>query len=132
MLSTAARLDPDTTLRQIAFPASRRSPLEISMQRPGTRGAEFADTLYFDPYDGRCLAIWKYGVNQSPGDWFIWLQIPLHFGTYWGLGVKILWAAVSLAIPALCITGALMYWNRVLWKTLLPVRRQISRDRFFL
>ena len=123
MLATATRLDPDTTLRQIAFPASRRSPLEISMQRAGTRGAEFADTFYFDPYDGRCLAIWKYGVNHSLGDWFIWLQIPLHFGTYWGLGVKILWSAFSLAIPVLCITGALMYWNRVLRKTLLSEPR---------
>lgn len=55
-------------------------------------------------------------MNHSLGDWFIWLQIPLHFGTYWGLGVKILWSAFSLAIPVLCITGALMYWNRVLRK----------------
>jgi uncharacterized iron-regulated membrane protein len=114
MLAQAASLDPGTTLRQIAFPSGRRAPLEISMQRPGTQGAEFADTLYFDPYDGRYLAIWKYGVNQSLGDWFIWLQIPLHFGTFWGLGVKILWAAFSLAIPLLCVTGALMYWNRFL------------------
>ena len=93
------------------------------MQRPGTRGVEFADTLYFDPYDGRCLGIWKYGVNQSLGDWFIWLQVPLHFGTFWGLGVKILWAVLSLSIPLLCVTGALMYWNRVLRK-LRPMRRK--------
>jgi uncharacterized iron-regulated membrane protein len=118
MLTEAASLDPGTTLRQIAFPSGRRAPLEISMQRSGTRGAEFADTLYFDPYDGRYLAIWKYGINQSLGDWFIWLQIPLHFGTFWGLGVKILWAAFSLSIPLLCVTGALMYWNRFLRRRL--------------
>lgn len=114
ILSQAASFDPGTTLRQIAFPSGRRAPLEISMQRAGTRGAEFADTLYFDPYNGRCLAIWKNGVNRSLGDWFIWLQIPLHFGTFWGPGVKILWAAFSLSIPVLCVTGASMYWNRFL------------------
>ncbi len=114
MLAQAANLDPGTTLRSIAFPSGRRAPLEISMQRPNTRGAEFADTLYFDPWDGRCLAVWKYGVNQSLGDWFIWLQIPLHFGTFWGLGVKIVWAVLSLSIALLCVTGALMYWNRYL------------------
>jgi len=114
VLNEAVRLDPGTSLRQILFPAGRRSPLEVSMQRPGTRGAEFADTLYFDPYDGRCLAIWKYGVNQSFGDWLLWLQIPLHFGTFWGLGFRILWAAFGLAIPVLCVTGVLMYWNRYL------------------
>jgi uncharacterized iron-regulated membrane protein len=123
MLAQAAILDPEATLRQIAFPSNRRAPLEISMQRPGTRGAEFADTLYFDPHDGSYLAIWKYGVNQSLGDWIIWLQIPLHFGTFWGLGVKILWATCSLAIPLLCVTGVLMYWNRVLRK-LRPMQKR--------
>jgi len=49
MLAQAASIDPGTTLRQIAFPSGRRAPLEISMQRAGTRGPEFADTLYFDP-----------------------------------------------------------------------------------
>jgi uncharacterized iron-regulated membrane protein len=78
MLSEAARLDPGTSLREIAFPSGRYAPLEVSMQRPHTRGAEFADTLYFDPRDGSCLRIWKYGVNESLGDWFVWLQIPLH------------------------------------------------------
>jgi uncharacterized iron-regulated membrane protein len=126
MLAQAASLDPGTTLREIAFPSGRRAPLEISMQRAGTRGAEFAHTLYFDPYDGKCLAIWRYGVNQSLGDWLVWLQIPLHFGTFWGLGLKIVWAALSLSIPLLCVTGALMYWNRVLRKRL-PKRWERTR-----
>jgi uncharacterized iron-regulated membrane protein len=128
MLAQAASLDPGTALRQIAFPSGRRAPLEISMQRPGTRGAEFADTLYFDPYDGRFLTIWKYGVNQSLGDWFIWLQIPLHFGTSWGLGVKIVWAAFSLSIPLLSVTGVLMYWNRVLRRRI-PKRRTRAPEK---
>jgi uncharacterized iron-regulated membrane protein len=114
ILAQAASLDPGATLREIAFPSGRRAPLEISLQRAGTRGAEFADTLYFDPYDGRYLYTWKYGVNQSLGDWFVWSQIPLHFGTFWGLGVKIVWAVCGLTIPLLCVSGVLMYWNRFL------------------
>lgn len=114
MLATTASLDPGATLRTIAFPSGRSAPIEISMQRPGTRGAEFADTLYFDPWDGQCLGIWKYGVNQSIGDWLVWSQIPLHFGTFWGVGVKIVWALLGLSIPLLSVTGLLMYWNRVL------------------
>jgi uncharacterized iron-regulated membrane protein len=45
----------------------------------------------------------------------------LHFGTSWGAGVKIVWAAAGLALPLLLITGTLMYWNRSLrkkWKAL--------------
>ena len=122
ILAQAARLDAGAGLRSIAFPSGRRAPLEISMQRQGTVGAEFADTLYFDPYDGTYLSMWRLGVNQTVGDWMIWLQIPLHFGTYWGLGVKILWAVLGLAIPVLGVTGVLMYWNRFL-------RRKIHRPR---
>ena len=70
--------------------------------------------MYFNPYNGDYISTWRYGVNQSLGDWIIWSQVPLHFGTYWGLGVKIVWAVAGLAIPLLAVTGLLMYWNRAL------------------
>ena len=114
-------LDPGTTLMGIGFPGDRRAPLQIYMRRGRGVGFEYADTLYFNPYDGTYLTTWKYGVNQSLGDWFIWSQIPLHYGTFWGLGVKILWFLMGLSIPLLTVTGALMYWNRYLrrkWKHL--------------
>ena len=52
-------------------------------------------------------------MNESVGDWLIWLQIPLHFGTSWGLAVKMIWAAAGLVLPLLAISGLVMYWNRV-------------------
>ena len=116
MIARAYAADPGTRLKGIAFPFNIRAPLLIFMSRGIDVGYEYADTLYFDPYDGRLLRTWRYGVNESLGDWFIWLQIPLHFGTYWGLWVKILWAGFGLAIPLLTVTGALMYWNRALSK----------------
>jgi uncharacterized iron-regulated membrane protein len=121
LISQALLLDPRTTLMGIAFPSNRRAPLRIMMRRRPGPGYEYADDLFFDPYDGKYLAIWRYGINQTLGDWFIWLQIPLHFGTYWGMGVKVIWALAGLAIALLTVTGALMYWNRALrrkWKRL--------------
>jgi uncharacterized iron-regulated membrane protein len=50
------------------------------------------------------------------GDWFVWLLAPVHFGTYWGLCVKILWAFLRLMLPTLAVTGVLMYWNRYFWR----------------
>jgi uncharacterized iron-regulated membrane protein len=116
MLQRAYALDPGTTWKGIVFPASRRSPFSVLMSRSPAIGRDYEDTLYFNPYNGQYISTWQYGVNRSLGDWFIWLQIPLHFGTHWGLLVKLLWAATGLALPLLAVTGLLMYWNRSLSK----------------
>ncbi len=121
IVEQAHAIDPGKTFRGVIFPFSRRAPLEILMRRGKGLGREYEDTLYFDPYSGEHLATWQYGVNQSLGDWFIWSQVPLHFGVYWGLGIKVVWAVLGLAIPTLAVTGLLMYWNRTLrkrWKRL--------------
>jgi uncharacterized iron-regulated membrane protein len=125
LVRRAYAIDPGTTLGGIAFPYSRRAPLGVLMRRRNSPGYEYVDTVYFNPYTGEYISTWAYGVNQSLGDWIIWLEVPLHFGTYWGLGVKIVWAAAGLAIPVLAVTGLLMYWNRALrrrWKKLRKVR----------
>jgi uncharacterized iron-regulated membrane protein len=121
ILRKAYAVDPGTKWKGVIFPGARRSPLEMLMSRAPGIGRDYEDTLYFNPYNGEYITTWQYGVNKSFGDWFIWLQIPLHFGTHWGLGIKCLWAALGLALPLLAVTGLLMYWNRVLgrrWKQL--------------
>ncbi|MFN7915687.1 MAG: PepSY-associated TM helix domain-containing protein [Vicinamibacterales bacterium] len=114
LIGQASAIDPGTRWSGIFFPFSRRAPIQIIMQRPGGDGREYQDTIYFNPSTGEHLATWRYGVNESVGDWLIWLQIPLHFGTSWGLAVKGLWALAGLALPLLASTGLVMYWNRVL------------------
>jgi uncharacterized iron-regulated membrane protein len=121
LVERASTLDPGTTLGGIAFPYSRRAPLAVLMRRRNSPGREYVDTVYFNPYNGEYISTWRYGVNQSIGDSVIWWQVPLHFGTYWGLGFKVIWATAGMAIPLLTVTGLLMYWNRVLrrkWKRL--------------
>jgi uncharacterized iron-regulated membrane protein len=121
IVARARTIDPGTTLGGISFPYSRRAPLAILMRRHNAPGYEYVDTVYFNPYSGQYISTWRYGVNQSLGDWIVWSQVPLHFGTYWGPAVKLVWAAAGLAIPLLAVTGLLMYWNRWLrrkWKTL--------------
>lgn len=41
---------------------------------------------------------------------------PIHFGVYWGMTVKIIWAVLGFALSLLAVTGILMYWNRSLGK----------------
>jgi uncharacterized iron-regulated membrane protein len=124
LIARASTIDPGTRWSGIFFPFGRQAPLQIIMTRPQGDGRQYEDTLYFDPYTGAHLATWQYGVNQSWGDWFLWLQVPLHFGTSWGLVVKLLWFVAGLVLPLLATTGLVMYWNRVLrhkWKRLRAV-----------
>jgi uncharacterized iron-regulated membrane protein len=121
MLVRARSVDPRAELGGIAFPYSPRAPLGIHMRRRQAPGFEYVDTVYFNAYTGDYISTWRYGVNQSAGDWLIWSQVPLHFGRYWGPGVKIIWAAAGFSLPLLTVTGLLMYWNRYLrrkWKRL--------------
>lgn len=46
-------------------------------------------------------------------DLFIDWMVRLHFGRTFGLGIKVLWVVLGLAPCGLMITGALMWWNRV-------------------
>jgi uncharacterized iron-regulated membrane protein len=48
---------------------------------------------------------------------------PLHTGHFGGLAVKILWAVAGLSLPALFVTGFLMWKHRVID----PLRRRHAR-----
>ncbi len=116
IISKAKAMDPAAKWKGIIFPGTRRSPFQVLMSRRPGIGRDYEDTLYFNPYNGEYLSTWNYGVNKTLGDWLIWVQIPLHFGTHWGVFVKCIWALIGLALPTLAVSGLLMYWNRYLGK----------------
>lgn len=97
---------PDAPGRAVTVYVDRRDPGDFSHR----------DILTFDGHTGKLLTVWHYGENKSLGDWVLWLMHPLHFGTLWGMGVKILWAFLGLGVAVLSVTGLLMYWNRKLSK----------------
>lgn len=121
MISQAKALSPGTTLAAVSFPFDKKSPFLVYMARKKPKNLLEADYIYFDPATGKHLSTWHRGEANTVGEWVIWSMIPFHFGTFWGLGVKIIWALLGLSLPFLVITGTLMYWNRALskkWKKL--------------
>lgn len=117
----------DTLLARVKI-YSRGRVAEVGLpQKPGgeltvftDRGApdDFMrrDIVTINSQNGDLLSLWHYGVNHSVGDWLLWLMYPLHFGTLWGVWVKVVWALLGLSLPILSLTGLLMYWNRWLSK----------------
>lgn len=52
--------------------------------------------------------------HYTAGDKIIRAFYALHFGNFAGLGTRIVWAAFGLTPVFLFLTGAVMWWNRVL------------------
>jgi uncharacterized iron-regulated membrane protein len=48
------------------------------------------------------------------GDQFLYWLAQAHFGRFAGVGVKIVWTVVGLTPAILFVTGAFMWWQRVL------------------
>jgi len=65
---------------------------------------------------GICLCFPGALDSLSGGDFRFWIT-SLHFGRF-NLLTEVVWTAVGLAPAGLALTGALMWWNRVLRKKL--------------
>lgn len=63
-------------------------------------------------------------IRRSPGDIFIRWLYYLHFGNFAGNKTKALWVALGLLPSLLFVTGAIMWWNRVLSPGARRSRRQ--------
>ena len=56
-------------------------------------------------------------LGQRPGDMFLRTVTRLHFGRFQDAPVwKALWVPLGLTPVAMFVTGAIMWWNRVLRK----------------
>lgn len=61
------------------------------------------------------------GTTRKGDEFLAWL-VRMHFGRYGGLGVRITYVIVGLLPAVLFVTGAIMWWNRVL-------RRWVEQSR---
>lgn len=116
----ARALSPAGSLSGVSVPETSDGNYTAYVDRdaPGDFSHRYIHTF---AADGQLLSTWNYGEKKSLGDWVLWLVYPLHFGTLWGTGVKVIWSVLGMSLPVLSISGLLMYWNRYLgkrWKAL--------------
>ena len=77
----------------------------------GPLAGPYGSTVMFDQQTGELREV----VDVRNGTW--WTKVvdtftPLHFGTFGGLPVKILWCLGGLTPGILAVTGFLMWWKR--------------------
>ena len=121
MIRKAESLKPASHVLEVELPQENGDPLVVVT---GT-GDEFNHAVFafFDPATGEFLKSWQRGSGSTVAVKSLRWMVDLHFGESWGLAVKLLWAILGLTLPALAITGAVMYWNRFLSKKLRKRKR---------
>jgi uncharacterized iron-regulated membrane protein len=63
------------------------------------------------------------------GDAFIAWLVRMHFGRYGGMGVRITYVIIGLLPAVMFVTGAVMWWNRVLRRWVAETRTSRARAR---
>jgi uncharacterized iron-regulated membrane protein len=115
LVEAAVTLVPGGQVAGIVLPRSNLGPVVVQVSRGRPNHLDTSDYVHvsFDQYDGSVLGTWD-RRDGTLGDALLSLMGPLHFGNFGGPFVKILWALLGLTPPLLFVTGALMWWNRVL------------------
>ena len=60
-----------------------------------------------------------------------WL-VRMHFGRYGGMGVRVTYVIIGLLPAVMFVTGAVMWWNRVLRRWLAETKTSRARSRAVL
>lgn len=114
ILVAAQQASPHGRIFGIGNPSLSDSTVFVQMDLRVPGDFSHRDLITLDASNARVLSVWHYGQNQTVGDWIMWSMHPLHFGTLWGPGFKILWFLLGLSLAVLSVTSLLMYWNRYL------------------
>ena len=83
--------------------------------------------VYLQPSTGAVLGT-EDSARWSWGDRVLMWAYTAHFGDFGGLFSKLIWCALGLVPAGLTVTGYLMWWNRVLKKKWVSLKRS-STDR---
>ena len=97
----------------------------FSKTSPTPLGSTELASVYLDQFSGEFLTE-PARQRRSAGDVIMAWVAPLHVGSFGGTAVRVAWLLLGLAPPLLFLTGAIMWWTRIVRPRLARVR---SGDR---
>ena len=121
LVASARRAIPEATLIRVLVPGNNKEAVTVVLGH----GSEQANSqVRVNPHNGQVLSIDDFRERRTGDTVVSWLG-PLHTGHFGNLAVKTLWAIAGLAIPALFVTGFIMWCNRVVG----PRMKRSARQR---
>lgn len=110
LLERARLAAPSARPARLVMPFGERGTYQIVMAHAvhGDWNTSDEVLLDFDQYSGELLGIRDSGRRTAMQTVRSWV-LPIHAGMFGGLTVKMVWAIFALALPALFVTGVLMW-----------------------
>ena len=105
MLSQSVARTPGGHLYGVQYPASATAPYIVFVSRIPDGEKRHCDYHYFDRVSGEYLSTWRRGVPNSWGEALVATAVPLHFGSFGGFPLKVLWSILGLTPTLLAATG---------------------------
>ena len=118
LLDDARRHMPGRFAARIVFPSSDASAVQVLFAKmsPTPLGPNALEPVFLDQYTGAVLQAPR--THPTAGDTIIAWMRPLHVGDFAGSIVKAGWFVLALSPTVLFVTGFVMWWNRVVIRTL--------------
>ena len=113
LVQRAERELPTAQVARVVVPATAAGTYDVVMAREVHGDWDGSDevTLHFDA-TGTLVRVTDASVRSPASRVITWFGL-LHVGSFGGWLVKLAWAAFALALPALFVSGYVMWWNRV-------------------
>ena len=113
LLARAQAFVPGAHVARLFLPSTETASFAVVLARAEHGDFDTSDevTVYFDRYTGEFLGLDDQSDRSAGDDVMRWLGL-LHFGSFGGTPVKLLWLTTGLVFPGLAVTGAVMWWTR--------------------
>jgi len=109
----AQRVFPQRSLYRIQVVDGAGQAVRVTVREGTIDEFHKVSTVFLDPVTGAVLGTVPLS-GRPAGDTLLGLLSAVHFGVFGGWPVKILWAALSLSLPVLSVTGCCLWWRRVI------------------
>lgn len=112
VIAAADKALPETPSWRVQYPPNNRDVMRVWKRGPGMPEHRTATQIWVHPQTAEVIRVDRF-EDRTTGDKIVGWIGPLHFGSYGGMPVRILYAILGIVPGLLFITGFIMWWDRV-------------------
>jgi hypothetical protein len=109
-LAAAQRVVLGGTVRQLRIPPAPGRPVTARLWLPGDLAEKGSTRVSLEAGTARVLAVDRPG-EQPLARRIVQAAMPLHYGEWGGIAVRVLWCFIGLMPTVLFLSGVMMWWG---------------------